>query len=276
MLIDAHCHLDFDELADYRARAGIRSGGADVEVSASGKGSTNTSLDTLIERTPDAYVVPSIGKSNWRRVSELAAANANVRAAYGIHPWWADQHDAADIKALAEWLERDDCVALGEVGLDVNIELPVEQQRARLKPQLELAVELGKPALLHSVKTHEDMLRLLKETGLKRGMIHAFSGSYEQGEQFIKHGFMLGIGGIITYDRASKTRDAVARLPIEALLLESDAPSMPVCGHQGEVNTPERLMITAQSLAELRGCPVEDVIAQTSANAERLFGAFLI
>ncbi|GAA3945010.1 TatD family hydrolase [Allohahella marinimesophila] len=273
MLVDAHCHLDFDELAAYRARAGICHGAGHPGSMASDK-AREVSLETLIERTPDAYVVPSIGKDNWQRVSNLAAANDNIHAAYGIHPWWAHEHGEADIKALASWLERDDCVALGEVGLDATIELSSEEQQALLKPQLQLAADLGKPVMLHSVKTHEDMLRLLKAIGLRRGMVHAFSGSFEQGEQFIRQGLMLGISGIITYDRARKTRDAVARLPIDSLLLESDAPSMPVCGHQGEVNTPERLMDTAKSLAELRGCEVEEIVEQTARNSVRLFGPF--
>ena len=86
MLIDAHCHLDFDELFHFRARAGIRLGPDCNEAETIGVGSTNADIKTLFDRTPDAFVVPSIGKSNWRRVSGLAAANMNVFAAYGIHP----------------------------------------------------------------------------------------------------------------------------------------------------------------------------------------------
>ena len=190
-------------------------------------------------------------------------------------PWWAHEHDKTDVEALATWLEREDCVALGEVGLDATIELSRDEQHLILMPQLELAADLDKPVLLHSVRTHEDMLQLLKTTGVKRGMVHAFSGSFEQGQQFFRKGFLLGVGGIITYQRGRKTRDAVARLPIESLLLESDAPSMPLWGHQGEVNTPERLIDTAQTLARLRGCEVAEIIEQTARNAERLFGSAL-
>lgn len=263
-LIDTHCHLDFDELASFRSGAGLPENlnGASAADASAG----------WVKALPAAFVAVSVGKSNWQAVSDLARADTRVIAAFGIHPWWAHEHEQSDIATLEHWLDRQECRALGEAGLDGSIEFDMKQQQAMLRPQLELAVTKDKPALLHSVKANNLVLKMLKDCGVKRGVIHAFSGSFEEGEQFIRQGFMLGVGGVITYDRAKKTRDAVSRLPLESLVLETDSPSMPLQGYQGETNIPSRLADVCEQLAELRGVTAEAVAEQTTANALELFG----
>src|SRR5690606_13153989 len=126
-------------------------------------------------------------------------------------------------------------------GLDANIDASMALQLLVLRAQLEVAAKCDKPVILHCVKAHNQLLEALDTSGVKRGVIHAFSGSSELAEQYWRRGFYLGIGGTITYERALKTRRAVQQLPLEALLLETDAPDMPMAGKQGERNSPEYL-----------------------------------
>src|SRR5690606_10932943 len=150
------------------------------------------------------------------------------------------------------------CVALGECGLDKLKEVNLEQQQRLFAMQVELASELELPLIIHCCKAHNEVIALLRRHRLPAGgVIHAFSGSTQIAETYVELGFRLGIGGTITYERARKTRQAVANVPLTALLLESDAPDMPLCGRQGERNSPQYLPDIAQVLAQLRGQPLE-------------------
>lgn len=138
---------------------------------------------------------------------------------------------------------------------------------------LQLAIEFNKPVILHSVRAHHYLLPILKKYRPQRGgVIHAFSGSYETAKQYWDAGFYLGIGGTISYERAAKTRAAVQQMPLESLVLETDAPDMPLQGTQGQRNSPEKLLEIAHCLAALRAQSVEQIAQQTSANTWKLFG----
>jgi TatD DNase family protein len=163
-------------------------------------------------------------------------------------------------------------VAIGECGLDAAITTSLAIQLPVFEAQLCLATELGLPIIIHCRRSHNELTSLLKRNKLPPGgVIHAFSGSYEMAKQYWDMGFYLGIGGTITYERAHKTREAVKRMPLDALLLESDAPDMPLAGKQGQRNSPEHIPLIAQALAELRGESVQLIAEQTTRNAQTLF-----
>lgn len=138
--------------------------------------------------------------------------------------------------------------------------------------QVRLAMAHALPLIVHSVRANDTVAKILRRfTPPQGGVIHAFSGSLHQAEVFWQLGFRLGIGGVISYERANKTREAIRQMPLEALLLETDAPDMPLQGQQGEVNTPASLPTIARLLAQLRQQPLEDVISVLHDSTRRLF-----
>lgn len=258
MLIDTICHLDFADFDPDRA--------------------------AVIERARVAgvaqIVVPSITVDNFERVLDLCASDPSLYPALGLHPCFS--HDIEqDLERLDEMLSlaAGAVVAMGEIGLDFR---PAQlrpgqagaaqrEQEQLLEAQLQLAKAHDLPVLLHVVKAHDRVLKLLRRQHLPRaGIVHAFSGSEQQAREYAKLGFKLGFGGAMTHERAHKLRRLAAELPLEWLVLETDAPDMPPSGHQGERNEPSRVVDVARLIAELRGIPVTEVEAVTSATAVSL------
>lgn len=263
-LFDSHCHFDFPVFDKDRENIWAACQASGVR----------------------GLMIPGVSPDQWPRAAQVAASLQGCFYSVGIHPWWLekiyphirekgfDARDADDLRQrMIPWLTKPECRALGECGLDAMIDVPLDIQEAALACQITLAAEFNKPLILHCRKAHQQLLRLLSHQPLPAGgVIHAFSGSCEIAEQYWKKGFYLGIGGTITYERAAKTRAAVAAMPLEALLLETDAPDMPLAGFQGEPNNPIRLLAVAQCLARLRHTQLAEVAAHTQANACRLFG----
>lgn len=262
LAIDSHCHFDFADFDPDRQ-----------------------SLWQQCQQYLQALIIPGVSPQQWKQAAHLcqylsqSAANTRAYHAVGLHPWWIEEyrldHNLSDLPLqLSQAIDQTNPIAIGESGLDKLHQQysDLETQQHSLQYHLQAAVDHSLPLILHSVKTHALLLQQLKRYHLpKGGVIHAFSGSYEQGLAFWKQGFYLGIGGTITYERAQKTRDAVKRLPLEALLLETDAPDMPLSGHQGERNTPLSANTVATTLAHLRQQPTDDIIRQTTDNTNALF-----
>lgn len=259
VFVDSHCHFDF---ADF-----------DLDRAAVWRSCCTQGVHKLI--------IPGVAPAHWPNAGKICAAYPGIYLALGIHPWWIAELRLESSAAQTQLREQllvavagagQYCVALGESGLDKTIATPLALQQQLLVMQIELANQLRKPLILHSVKTHSELLALLKQHPLHcGGVLHAFSGSVEMAQQFIDRGFLLGVGGTITYDRAQKTRAALSKVPLAYLLLETDAPDMPLSGQQGQRNSPEYLPLIAQQLAELRGISVDEVALATSENARRLF-----
>ncbi|HEY8569770.1 TatD family hydrolase [Microbulbifer sp.] len=257
-MIDSHCHLDFDAFAADRQQVWQRCIALDIQ----------------------GVIIPGISIPQWRQLFALVNTQPGWYGAVGVHPWWiaelaiepAQLQRAVEERVTRERAGANRCVAVGECGLDANIYTPMEAQLAVFSSQLRAAQNLELPVIVHCVRAHSEVIRILKKMRpQKGGVIHAFSGSREIAEEYRRLGFMLGVGGTITYPRASKTRDTLASVPLESLLLESDAPDMPHAGHQGERNSPEYLPAVAETLAALRGIDVQQVIAQTEKNTRALF-----
>lgn len=258
-LVDSHCHFDFDAFASDRAEVWERCVALGLE----------------------ALVIPGVSIPQWRHLFALVNSQPGWYGAVGIHPWWVDRLAIAPAqvaRAVKERVERERsenvgrCVAVGECGLDAIIDTPLKQQIPVFEAQLDAANSVSLPVIVHCVRAHNEVIRALKNTPPKcGGVIHAFAGSREIAETYIELGLSLGVGGTITYERAAKTRSTLAEVPLERLLLESDAPDMPHAGRQGERNSPEYLPAVAGMLAELRDISVETVITQTEINARKLF-----
>lgn len=258
-LVDSHCHFDFDAFAPDRDQVWAR----------------------CVAQGVEALIIPGVSIPQWRPLFALVKTQPGWFGAAGVHPWWVEQMAISPqqvARAVVERVERERstgearCVAVGECGLDANIDTPMERQMAVFEAQLDAADRVSLPVIVHCVRAHNEMIRALKNNPPKKGgVIHAFSGSREIAETYIELGFRLGVGGTITYERAAKTRNAIASVPLESLLLESDAPDMPLAGRQGHRNSPEYLTTIAETLAGLRGDSLDTVIAQTEKNTRALF-----
>ncbi|WP_232366258.1 TatD family hydrolase [Salinimonas sediminis] len=251
-MIDSHCHLDFTTFADDLASV----------------------LQRSREQGVKHFLIPGTTEQGWQRQLQLHKDLPDVDIAFGLHPYFAQTMTASAFDTLSHYVAKHhrQLVAIGEAGLDATVETPMKTQQDRLEQQLTLAAEYHLPIILHHRKTHHLLIEMIKHTRFSQGgVIHAFSGSKQVANTYIDEGFKLGVGGTITYDRANKTRATLAQAPIEALLLETDSPDMPLAGFQGQRNTPQQLPRIAHELATLRGCPIEQVIEQTSRNYRQLF-----
>jgi TatD DNase family protein len=256
MLVDTHCHLDaaeFDADRDAVVAASVAAG---------------------VRR----IVVPAIAASNFTTVRELARRHPSVRYALGIHPLFVGAAADEDLVALRREVERsldDPCfVGIGEIGLDHFVPgLDRARQVAFLVEQLRIARDFDLPVILHVRKAQDTVLRERRRLRPRGGIAHAFNGSEQQARMFIDLGCALGFGGAMTFDRARQIRRLAVAVPHEALVLETDSPDIPPAWLDHGRNTPAELPRIAAVLAELRGEPVESIIAGTAANAARVLPA---
>ncbi|HEX5123842.1 MAG TPA: TatD family hydrolase [Rhodanobacteraceae bacterium] len=249
-LIDSHSHIDAPEFDADRASVLARAREAGVT----------------------RQIVPAIALSGFGKLRDLCRDEAGLFPAYGLHPMYLAEHASSHLDALAEWIERERPVAVGECGLDFYVEgLDRDAQQRYLDAQLALAKDFDLPVILHARRAFDDVAAAIRRVGGLRGVVHSFSGSEEQAQQFFKLGFHLGIGGPVTYERAQRLRSIVATMPIEWLLLETDSPDQPLSGHRGERNEPAFLVEVLDCIATLRNESRESVAAATTANTERLF-----
>lgn len=258
--IDTHCHLDAAEFdADRDAvRAAARAAGV------------------------GHIVIPAVHRAHWREVIALAHRHGDSYA-LGIHPLYTPNAQEGDIAVLRELLVevQDDphLVAVGEIGLDFFVPgLDAERQIWFYEQQIQLAREFGLPVILHVRKSSDRLLKTLRAKPVVGGIAHAFNGSLQQAQAFIDLGFKLGFGGAVTYDRALKLRELAATLPLESIVMETDAPDIPphwlyttaearAAGQPQGRNSPAELPRIAQKVAQLRGISADALAQATSNNA---------
>jgi TatD DNase family protein len=249
-LIDSHVHLDDNAFDEDRGAVIDRANDAGV----------------------DSMVIPAVDRESWMRIRDLCARRDHLHAAYGLHPMYLSNHAPEHVDALAQWLDDDTAVAVGEIGLDFHVDgLDRELQQQYFQRQLNLAVERKLPVIVHARGAMDQVILTLRRSGELRGVVHSFSGSEQQAEQLWKMGFLIGIGGPITYERAQRLRRIVTNMPIEFLLLESDAPDQPNALHRGTRNEPARIVEVLQTIAALRGETESSIASATTANAVNLF-----
>lgn len=220
----------------------------------------------------NTWIIPGVDATSWSRILALHHAEPGVYAAYGLHPMLMAHHQPSHLDALKHWLTNERPVAVGEIGLDFHVEgFDAEAQRRYFHGQLELAREHDLPVIVHARRALDEVIHTLRRFDIRRGVVHSFAGSEQQARQLWQLGFHLGIGGPVTHMRAQRLRRIVANMPIEHLLLESDAPDQPGVEHRGQRNEPAFIIETLRCIAQLRD-EAEDVIAATTiTNTRRLF-----
>lgn len=205
----------------------------------------------------------------------LSKENPCIFAACGIHPHEAKTASQEVLSRLAELLGQG-AVALGECGLDFYRNLsPKEDQVRVFRAQLRLAKSLDLPVILHERAAWPEFLAILREEGPVRGVVHAFSGDLFRAQEALSLGLFLGIGGPLTYPKNEKLREALRRIPLSRILLETDCPYLPPQGFRGQRNDPLKVKYVAEALASLVGRPLEEVAEITFQNACKLFGLSL-
>lgn len=249
MLIDTHCHLDaaeFDADRDAVYAAALAAG---------------------VER----FVVPAVTADGFPKLKALVERHPTCLAAYGIHPLYVETAGANDLSVLREWLLREKPLAIGEIGLDAYVaDSDPACQEHYFVEQLKLAREFDLPVLLHVRRAVDAVLKQLRRFRVRGGIAHAFNGSRQQADEFIKLGFKLGFGGAMTYQGSTRIRALATSLPLESIVLETDAPDMSPAWLNGGRNAPAELARIAAVFAELRGMTVEEVAAATSSNARQV------
>jgi len=247
-MIDSHCHLEMFE----------------------------NQISDVLRRAYDAgvntFITVSSDKESIEKAVKISEQYPMVYAGIGIHP-----HDAVDLneeilKKIFELTRHPKVIAVGEIGLDYHYENPPKdvQQKAFIR-QLELAREVGLPVIIHSREAFEDTMKILKESGIKNGVMHCFSGNVNQAKKAIDHGFFISISGVVTFKNAKKIKEVAKFVPDEYLIIETDAPYLAPEPLRGKKNEPAFLIYVAKALAELRGVTEEDIERITTVNVKRLF-----
>jgi TatD DNase family protein len=219
-----------------------------------------------------AQIVPAVSAALWPQVQQVCGAYPDLYPAYGLHPIYLAQHNKSDLIELEHWLEREPAVAVGECGLDFYLtDLARAPQIEFFMIQVEIARAHDLPLIIHARRAVEDVILLLRQMPGARGVVHSFAGSAEQARRLIDMGFYLSFGGPITYPRARRLRELATQLPLNAILLETDAPDQPLCERQGQRNEPAYLYDVLQTLAALRGTDPAEIAALTTRNTIELF-----
>lgn len=252
--IDSHCHIDFPELSP-----------------------VDELLRDLKRADCDAVLLPAVGNSNLDRVVDIAqkaqmdSNAAKVYFALGLHPYFYEQHKDSHLDRLSSAIDEHQPQAVGEIGIDYLLpEETRERQWQLLDAQLDMAIDKGLPVVIHCRKAHDLLSKLVKQKHFNNGgIIHAFSGSVVQAQRYLDLGFVLGLGGALTYPRAKAMQKMVRSLPDNAYVLETDSPDMAPAFAPGKANTPLNIPQIAEHIAELRLQPVERVYAESSANFQR-------
>ena len=253
-LIDTHCHLTFEELF------------GDVEA--------------VIERSKNAgvtaWITVGTDTEQNRKVVELVGRFENMYAAVGIHPHYAKDVGAGDIKELRKLAQNEKVVAIGETGLDFHYGFSsYEDQRRLFAEHLDIAAELNLPVIVHSREAFDETMDVLQRFGsdVKRVVLHCFSYSAEQAEIAVDHGFFISFTGTVTFKNGQAVRRAAKIVPMEKLMLETDCPYMsPEPMRRQKINEPALMLHTARCLAELKGMDLGDFAEEVTATSRTFFG----
>ncbi len=249
-LIDSHAHLDDRAFDEDRA-----------------------ALIAKLHADGIGVVTIGSGLTSSREAVRLASRHREIWATVGIHPHGAKAVTPAVLRELEALAKEPKVVAVGEIGLDYYRDLsPRDVQRKVFAEQLELAKRVGLPVVLHNRESTDDLVRTLHDAGAThRGVIHSFLGDFALARTFLNLGFYLGVGGPLTYPANSALRDAVRRVPLDRILLETDCPYLTPVPHRGKRNEPAYVELVARAMAELRATAPESVTETTTLNTMRLF-----
>lgn len=256
MIFDTHAHYD-DEAFDEDREA---------------------MLSALQEQGVGAVVNICASRASLGRIEELVTAYPFVYGAAGVHPDHAGEMDEECMKELSRLAKLDKIVAIGEIGLDYYWDTaPHEVQREWFIRQLQLALEVDLPVVIHSREATQETLDIMKEMyrqseGKLRGVIHCFSGSAEIAKEYTDMGFFIGVGGVVTFKNGKKLKEVVEAMPLDKLVIETDCPYLAPVPFRGKRNDSTLLTYVIEEIATLRGMTTEEVERVTEENARRLYG----
>jgi TatD DNase family protein len=250
MLVDSHCHLDFADVAEREAVI-ARARAARVE--------TMLTISTRLDE--------------FDAVRQIAEAHDDIWCSVGVHPHEAKDHAAVASRQLAALAAHPKVVGIGETGLDFHYDLsPRDIQAAVFRAHIAASRETGLPLIIHAREADDEMARILEEERPPPGMMHCFSSGRALAEAALALGFYISISGIVTFRNAEELRAIVRDLPLERLLVETDAPYLAPVPFRGKRNEPAFVVATAAAVARLKGLEPELLAEMTSANFFRLFG----
>ena len=250
MIIDSHCHLDFEQFDTDRDQV----------------------VQSALQAGVKKIIVPGITADGWQNQAELCDLYPCLYPAYGLHPYFLSQHEPQHLDLLSDWLDQHNSIGIGECGLDFYLtDLDRQLQEFFFYGQLDMAIEKQLPVIIHARKSTEQVIHAIKQRPGLRGMIHSYSGSYQQAAQLIELGFYISLGCVITHSNASRMHKLASQLPLDALLIETDAPDQPGSLHRGQRNEPAFITEVIDSLVAIKQLSRNDIIQSTTANAEKLF-----
>ncbi len=252
MLIDSHAHLEMPEF--------------------------RRDLTEVIQRAKASGIdyIFTVGteKKDWNRALEIAHSHPSVYSILGVHPHNAKEIDEETYPTLRKLCADDKVRAYGEIGLDFYRNLsPQDVQLNRFREQIQLAKELGLPIVVHDREAHQETLEILKSEKAEDsgGIIHCFSGDYHMAQECIEMGFYISVPGTVTFKNTGGFQEIIKRLPLESLLIETDAPFLAPVPFRGKRNEPSYVRYTAQKVAEIKKVSIEKVAEVTTENALRVY-----
>lgn len=249
-LIDTHSHIDLKDFED--------------------------DIDSVVENAKlvgvEKVIVPSVDRSSFESVIKLCDKYENVYGALGLHPEEMLKIQVGDIELMKNLSQHKKVIAIGECGLDYYWDKTyIQEQKELFKKQIGIAQELNLPLLVHDRDAHQDTFELLKDVTSIPVVLHCFSGSLEFANECLKKGFYLAFGGVVTFKNAKKAKEVVKNIPLDRLLLETDAPYMTPEPNRGKRNEPKYVKFVAEEIARLRDCSYEEIANATTENAKRIF-----
>ena len=250
MYFDSHAHYDDERFDEDR----------------------ETLIESLKEKGVDFVVNAAADMKSCHTSLQLAEKYPFIYSSVGVHPHDVKDLTETDIEEMRELAKHKKVVAIGEIGLDYYYDnSPREEQRIWFKRQLQLAKELNLPVIIHSREASQETFDIIMESGVKEGVIHCFSGSYELAKEYVKKGFYIGVGGSLTFKNAKKTVKVVEGIGLEHIVIETDCPYLTPVPHRGERNDSSYLKFVVQKIAQIKGISEAEVKMVSSQNAKKLF-----
>ncbi len=250
-LIDTHSHIDLPDFND---------------------------LNSVILKAKESFVnkiiLPSVDKNSYEKVADIALKYDEVYFALGIHPTEAQNVREKDLEEIKKYVNNKKFVAIGECGLDYYWDKTyIKEQKELFEKQIKLAIELKKALIVHDREAHKDTFDMLIHNVKNEipVIMHCFSGSYEFAKECIKKGFYIALGGVVTFKNAKKVHEIAKEIPLEYLLLETDAPYLTPEPYRGKRNEPAYVKFVAEKIAQIRGISLEEVSSITTKNARKVF-----
>lgn len=230
-------------------------------------------LSALPEKGVELVVLPGCDVKSSRHAVNIAGSYDYIYAAVGIHPGELAGFRSGDIDIIRKLASHEKCVAIGEIGLDYYWDdTRKAEQKELFINQLELALSLDKPVVIHDREAHADTMEILFRYPELRGVLHCFSGSKEMAQELLKRGWYLGFDGPVTYKNARKSLEVVEICPMDRLLIETDSPYLSPVPMRGKRNDSSNLRYVVEKIAEIKGCGAEEIARITAENGKRLFG----